>query len=61
MCFTAGAGSTFPDGCGGVYVCVPGVMTGVYVVADGSGGADCDEPPVGMSWSSGVESIYVSY
>lgn len=25
---------------GGEYVCVPGVITGVYVVADGRGGAD---------------------
>jgi hypothetical protein len=38
--FTAGAGRTFPAGGGGVYVPVPGVITGVYVVADGRGGAD---------------------
>jgi hypothetical protein len=57
--FTAGAGRTLPIGWGAVYVCVPGVITGVYVVVDGRGGADCDEPPVGISASRGVESIYV--
>ena len=57
---TAGAGRTLPIGGGGVYVCVPGVITGVYVVVDGRGGADCDDPPVGINASSGVESIYVS-
>lgn len=60
-CFTAGAGRTLPAGGGAVYVWVPGVITGVYVVVDGRGGADCDEPPVGIRASSGVESIYVSF
>ena len=29
-------------------------------MAEGSGGADCEDPPVGKSASSGVESIYVT-
>jgi hypothetical protein len=29
-------------------------------VAEGKGGADCEDPPVGKSASSGVESIYVT-
>ena len=29
-------------------------------MAEGKGGADCEEPPVGKSASSGVESIYVT-
>ena len=29
-------------------------------MAEGKGGADCEEPPVGNSESSGVESIYVT-
>jgi hypothetical protein len=55
---TAGVGRILPDEYGGVYVWVPGVTTGVYVVAEGRGGADWDDPPVGISASSGVESIY---
>jgi len=38
--FTAGAGNCPGTGGGGVYVWVPGVITGVYVVVPGRGGAD---------------------
>jgi hypothetical protein len=56
--FTTGTGSTFGTGGGGEYVCVPGVITGVYVVADGRGGAVCGVPPF-IKASKGVLSIFM--
>jgi len=38
--FTPATGRTFPIGGGGEYVWVPGVITGVYVVAEGRGDID---------------------